>query len=193
MMSLESLCELGGQLASGGAASALAKTAVAPFERVKILMQTSSLEGCRPAGHRRFAGVLDALARIPREQGPTSFWRGNATNCSRVIPTYALRFTLFGRFRELVSAGYEPAQPLPLSRQMAAGALSGGTTMLATFPLDLLRTRMSADLTAAGQPRAYRSLPAAARAVVRAQGVPGLYQGLVRPDSLLEAEKSRRG
>jgi hypothetical protein len=53
-------------------------------------------------------------------------------------------------------------EPLPLGRQMAAGALSGSVTMLCTFPLDLLRTRMSAEVTQAGVPRKYGSMPAAA-------------------------------
>jgi hypothetical protein len=39
----EGLRELGLQLASGGLASALAKTTVAPFERAKILLQTQVL------------------------------------------------------------------------------------------------------------------------------------------------------
>ena len=39
----DQLRELGAQLASGGAASAIAKTCIAPFERTKILLQTSNL------------------------------------------------------------------------------------------------------------------------------------------------------
>jgi hypothetical protein len=174
---MEQLRELSVQLASGGTASAAAKTIIAPFERTKILLQTSSLvEGV--GGHRPYSGVVDALARIPREQGLASFWRGNLTNVSRVVPTYALRFTFFDHFRRMTSIGHDPSKPLPLSRQMAAGALSGSVTMLCTFPLDLLRTRMSAEVTVAGVPRVYGSMVAAASGVVRTQGVRGLYQGI---------------
>ena len=173
----EQLGELGVQLASGGAASAIAKTTIAPFERTKILLQTSSLvEGV--GGHRPYRGVVDALARIPREQGVTAFWRGNLTNISRVVPTYALRFMFFDQFRKLTSIGHDVSQPLPLSRQMAAGALSGSVTMLCTFPLDLLRTRMSAEVTAADAPRVYRGMYSSARRIVQTQGPSGLYQGI---------------
>ena len=173
----EQLRELGVQLASGGAASAIAKTTIAPFERTKILLQTSSLvEGV--GGHRPYTGIVDALARIPREQGVTAFWRGNLTNISRVVPTYALRFTFFDQFRKLTSIGHDASKPLPLSRQMAAGALSGSVTMLCTFPLDLLRTRMSAEVTTAGTPRVYRGMASSARRIVQTQGVAGLYQGI---------------
>eukprot|EP01043_Picozoa_sp_COSAG02_P022637 COSAG02_NODE_1182_length_14021_cov_4.502442_11_plen_326_part_00 len=173
----EQLRELSVQLGSGGAASAIAKTTIAPFERTKILLQTSSLvEGM--GGHRPYRGVVDALARIPREQGVAAFWRGNLTNISRVVPTYALRFMFFDQFRKLTSIGHDSSKPLPLSRQMAAGALSGSVTMLCTFPLDLLRTRMSAEVTAAGAPRVYRGMYSSARRIVQAQGVSGLYQGI---------------
>ena len=186
----EQLGELGVQLASGGAASAIAKTTIAPFERTKILLQTSSLvEGV--GGHRPYRGVVDALARIPREQGVTAFWRGNLTNISRVVPTYALRFMFFDQFRKLTSIGHDVSQPLPLSRQMAAGALSGSVTMLCTFPLDLLRTRMSAEVTAADAPRVYRGMYSSARRIVQTQGPSGLYQGI--GISLFDVDLGTRG
>jgi len=174
----EKLRELGGQLASGGLASAIAKTCVAPFDRTKILLQTSDVIAKSTPGHRSYTGVFDAFRRIPQEQGLSSFWRGNLTNCSRVVPTYALRFTFFDHFREFVSKGCDPTKSLPLSRQMAAGALSGTVTMLCTFPLDLLRTRMSAEVTAAGKARVYGSMVASAARIVRVDGVVGLYRGL---------------
>jgi solute carrier family 25 (adenine nucleotide translocator) protein 4/5/6/31 len=174
----DQLHELCVQLCSGGAASAFAKTCVAPFDRTKILLQTSSLSHGK-TGHSHFTGVLDTLARVPREQGFTAFWRGNLTNCTRVIPTYALRFTFFDRFQRMVTPrGHSPGQALPLSRQMAAGSLSGGVTMLVTYPLDLLRTRMAAEVTQAGQPRVYSGIVSAAGHTVRGQGIGGLYQGL---------------
>ena len=175
MTPAEQLRELGTQLASGGAASAFAKTCIAPFERTKILLQTSNLV-TGVGGHKEYRGIVDVLTRIPREQGVTAFWRGNFTNISRVVPTYALRFTFFDHFRRLTSIGHDPSKPLPLSRQMAAGALSGSVTMLCTFPLDLLRTRMSAEVTQAGVPRKYGSMPAAAASIVRTQGPRGLYE-----------------
>ena len=97
----EKLRELGGQLASGGLASAIAKTCVAPFDRTKILLQTSDVIAKSTPGHRSYTGVFDAFRRIPQEQGLSSFWRGNLTNCSRVVPTYALRFTFFDRIHPL--------------------------------------------------------------------------------------------
>lgn len=60
------------------ALGAAAETASAPFERVRILLQTrrSSAEG-----------VTDCLVEIVREQGFISLWRGNAVAVLRYICT----------------------------------------------------------------------------------------------------------
>ena len=136
------------KLAAGGAASASAKTLVAPFERVKLLLQVGRGGAAHP-------GVVATLRSMVRNEGAWSLWRGNGTNCVRIVPTYALRFALFDRFRDAVSpAGYRDAgrvqslQPLPLERQMAAAALSGASAALVTHPLDLLRTRISTSTSA---------------------------------------------
>ena len=153
-------------LMSGGAASATAKTAVAPFERVKLLLQVGRGGATHP-------GVLSTLSQTVRTEGARALWRGNGTNCVRIVPTYALRFAFFDRFRDLVTPdGYGERRDrrgrpltLPLGRQMAAAALSGAATMVLTHPLDNLRTRISTSATTQS-----------VRATV-AQG--GLYRGIV--------------
>jgi hypothetical protein len=39
-------------------------------------------------------GGVSLRQRIPAEQGVLAYWRGNMTNVSRVVPTYALRWAL---------------------------------------------------------------------------------------------------
>ena len=43
--------------------------------------------------------------RVAREQGVASFWRGNLTNCLRVAPTSAMRFTLMDHFQAVAALG----------------------------------------------------------------------------------------
>lgn len=169
-------------LLTGGLASAIGKTAVAPFERVRLLLQTQSLikDHANP-----YSGTMDALRRLPREQGVASLWRGNLPNLLRIVPTYGLRFTFLGYFQSAAAWGAPAGQPLSLSRQMVAGAMSGFATVLVTYPLDLVRTRMSADVRAtgsypggaAGSSRA-AGITAALRTVVQRDGATGLYRGL---------------
>jgi solute carrier family 25 (adenine nucleotide translocator) protein 4/5/6/31 len=166
-------------LVTGGLASALSKTAVAPFERIRLLLQTQTLI---PGHSNEYKGVVDAFMRLPREQGVLSMWRGNIPNLLRIVPTYALRFSLFDYFQDLASIGWQQGKPLSLTRQMASGALSGFATVLVTYPLDLARTRMSAELTRASlvSPLDARpsSLMETLRVVVQHEGFFGLYRGL---------------
>jgi len=83
---------------------------VAPFERVKIVLQTQA-----NMGDVRYMSAAHALQRIPKDQGGvTAFWRGNLTNCARVVPTYALRFALFDVFQKIASTGVILTRRCPL-------------------------------------------------------------------------------
>ena len=164
---LENFCTA---LLTGGLSSAIAKTTVAPFERVRLVLQTQSLI----KGHDRpFSGPIDCLVRIPREQGFASLWRGNVPNLLRIVPTYGLRFTFLDYFQAAAAYGAPTGQPLSLPRQMASGGLSGFATILVTYPLDLARTRMSAELD--GRASVTRTM----RTVWQHEGFRGLYRGLL--------------
>lgn len=77
--------------AAGGISAAVAKTAVAPIERVKLLLQVQQISKQIPE-EQRYKGIVDCLVRLPREQGITSYWRGNLANVIRYFPTQALNF-----------------------------------------------------------------------------------------------------
>jgi hypothetical protein len=165
----------------GGGASVIAKTTTAPLERVKILLQTQDLAQ-RP-GASRFSGMAKTLVRVHGEQGLVSLWRGNLTNCARVMPTYALRFTVFDIYQGWFQTYAPDGGPLPLLPALASGALSGATGAFFSHPLDLLRTRMSAE-TVHESSRVQKHIFTSCKDIIRTEGVVGFYKGLVI--SLLE-------
>lgn len=162
-------------MVSGGAASVSVRTIEAPLERIKILLQNQNMA---PDSHQRYAGAVDAGRRIFKEQGFLSFWRGNLTNCLRVVPSTALRFTLMDQYQSLAAAlcGVSDASKLPLHGQMLSGGLSGATTMLVVYPLDLTRTRLSADVSTKKQ---YSGILDCLRQTTRQHGFQGNYRGLL--------------
>lgn len=174
----DNLEDVSRKMFAGGVSSAFAKTCAAPFDRVKILLQTrTTLEASGlMEGRKPYSGIFSTLARVPQEQGFFALWRGNIPNCVRIVPTYALRFTFMPSFQRIASYGSDPASPLSLQRQMVAGGLSGGATMLFTYPLDLLRTRLGADVRAHGHSRS--SMVGVARLVQRTEGWAGFYKGI---------------
>ena len=77
---------------AGGLSGAFAKSATAPIERVKLLLQTQAVNAAIPV-EKRYKGPVDCVLRVYREQGLVSFWRGNVANCLRYVPNAMLSFS----------------------------------------------------------------------------------------------------
>ncbi|CAM9250259.1 unnamed protein product [Hapterophycus canaliculatus] len=64
--------------------------------RAKLLLQVQWVHAdIHP--DRRYNGLTDCIRRVYQEQGFLSFWRGNAVNVARHIPSQALNFSLRDR------------------------------------------------------------------------------------------------
>lgn len=63
---------------SGGVAGVVAKTTVAPFERIKIIYTASNQRFSYKSAF--FKGI-----EIVKNEGWRSLWRGNIINCTRVF------------------------------------------------------------------------------------------------------------
>lgn len=86
--------------AAGGISAAISKTAVAPIERVKLLLQVQHISK-QIAKENQYKGMVDCFVRIPREQGFLSFWRGNLANVIRYFPTQALNFAFKDKYKQV--------------------------------------------------------------------------------------------
>lgn len=71
----------------GGAAAIVSKSAVAPIERVKLLLQNQSEMIKRGQLKRPYLGVTNGFKRVFAEEGLVAFWRGNQANVIRYFPT----------------------------------------------------------------------------------------------------------
>ena len=61
----------------GGVAAAVSKTAVAPIERVKLLLQTQDVNVKMESGEmKKFTGIFDCFSRIIKQEGTFYLWRG---------------------------------------------------------------------------------------------------------------------
>ncbi|GMI67611.1 ADP/ATP carrier 1 [Hibiscus trionum] len=59
-----------------GMAAIMSKSAAAPIERVKLLLQNQGEMIKRGQLHKPYNGVGDCFKRVLREEGLFSFWRG---------------------------------------------------------------------------------------------------------------------
>jgi len=136
-------------LFAGGISGACARTATAPLDRVKILMQTQRLTS--GGGSDKYTGLWQALNRVVREDGVKGYFRGNLANCIRVIPYSATQFVTFDYCKHVVT-GYTGKEQPTIVQRLACGACAGICASFATHPLDVIRTRLAvqAELTGIG-------------------------------------------
>lgn len=166
---------------SGGVAAAVSKSVVAPIERVKLLLQVQHASK-HIATEQRYKGIIDCLVRIPREQGFTSYWRGNTVNVIRAFPKDAINFASKDKYRAILrehvfnsptSGNFWPR----LSLNMLSGAAAGATSLSVLHPLDFARTRLAADTGRARQDRQFKGVVDCLAKTFRQDGIRGLYRG----------------
>eukprot|EP00004_Rigifila_ramosa_P003980 TRINITY_DN14363_c0_g1_i1.p1 TRINITY_DN14363_c0_g1~~TRINITY_DN14363_c0_g1_i1.p1 ORF type:complete len:301 (+),score=85.96 TRINITY_DN14363_c0_g1_i1:1-903(+) len=131
-------------LASGGVAGAVARTAVSPFDRVKLLFQVQHLQG----GEQKYTGVVQAFVRIYKEEGFLSFWRGNGVNVIRVVPYSAAQMMSYEQYKMMLLR--EDQKDLSIPQRLFAGACAGMTGTALTHPLDTLRLRLAVNTELTG-------------------------------------------
>ncbi|EWM25443.1 adp atp [Nannochloropsis gaditana] len=163
---------------AGGIAAGVSKTAVAPIERVKLLLQTQDANPKIASGEvPRYSGVVNVLVRVSKEQGVSALWRGNAANVLRYFPTQAFNFAFKDTFKAMFPK-YDPQTQFWafFGSNMAAGGLAGAASLLIVYPLDFARTRLAADLGKDGA-REFNGLLDCLGKVAKASGPLALYQG----------------
>ena len=85
---------------AGGVAATISKTAVAPIERVRLLLQVQHAR--KPiTADQRYKGITDCAGHIPKEQGVLSFWRGNLASVIRYFPTQAPNFAFTDKYKQI--------------------------------------------------------------------------------------------
>lgn len=163
---------------AGGVSGAVAKTATAPIERVKLLIQTQDANPKIISGEvKRYNGIVDCFTRVAAEQGIGAFWRGNLTNIIRYFPTQAFNFA----FKDTIKAMFPRADKNTeflkfFAINMASGGLAGAGSLMIVYPLDYARTRLASDVGVGKQQ--FNGLMDCLTKTVKSSGVGGLYNGV---------------
>jgi len=163
---------------AGGISAAISKTAVAPIERVKLLLQVQHVS-TQISADQRYKGIVDAFVRIPKEQGFAAFWRGNLANVIRYFPTQALNFAFKDKYKQVFLGGVDKNQQFMryFLGNLASGGAAGATSLCFVYPLDFARTRLAADVGKAGAGREFSGLGNCLSKIYKSDGLVGLYRG----------------
>ncbi|CAI9774492.1 unnamed protein product [Fraxinus pennsylvanica] len=164
----------------GGVSAAVSKTAAAPIERVKLLIQNQDEMIKTGRLSEPYKGIGECFKRTIREEGFGSLWRGNTANVIRYFPTQALNFAFKDYFKRLFNFkkdrdGYWKW----FAGNLASGGAAGASSLLFVYSLDYARTRLANDAKAAkkGGERQFNGLIDVYRKTLKSDGVAGLYRG----------------
>lgn len=165
-------------LLSGGVAAAVSKTAVAPIERVKLLLQVQDASK-QITADKKYKGIIDCFSRVSKEQGFWSLWRGNLANVIRYFPTQALNFAFKDQYRQMFLGGVDKKKEFWrfFMGNLASGGLAGATSLCFVYPLDFARTRLAADIGKGASEREFSGLGHCLTKIYRSDGLYGLYRG----------------
>jgi solute carrier family 25, member 42 len=119
----------------GAVAGVLAKTAVAPAERVKMSYQTTK-------DLFTLSGALERAKGMVKDRGVLSLWRGHSTTVLRVAPFAGFSYA-FHDYAEREMKSNLQVEILPFFYKFSAGAIGGACATLLTYPLDVLRVRLA--------------------------------------------------
>uniref|UniRef100_A0A8C1HD69 ADP/ATP translocase n=2 Tax=Cyprinus carpio TaxID=7962 RepID=A0A8C1HD69_CYPCA len=163
---------------AGGIAAAISETAVAPIERVKLLLQIQHASK-QITVDKQYKGIVDCIVRIPKEQGFLSFWRGNLANVIRYFLTQALNFAFKDKYKNIFLDGVDKRTQFwrYFAGNLASGGAAGATSLCFVYPLDFARTRLAADVGKAGAEREFTGLGNCLTKIIKSDGLRGLYQG----------------
>jgi len=164
----------------GGVSAAVSKTAAAPIERVKLLIQNQDEMIKSGRLSEPYKGIGECFSRTIKEEGFGSLWRGNTANVIRYFPTQALNFAFKDYFKRLFNFkkdrdGYWKW----FAGNLASGGAAGASSLFFVYSLDYARTRLANDSKAAkkGGERQFNGLVDVYKKTLKSDGIAGLYRG----------------
>lgn len=149
------------KLMSGAVAGAVSRTAVAPLETIKTHLMVGSCGN----------SMAEVFDNITMSEGWKGLFRGNLVNVIRVAPSKAIELFAYGTVKKQLTPEHGEHPKLPLPASFIAGAVAGVSSTLLTYPLELLKTRLTVN-------EDYKNLFDAVTKIVQAEGPGGLYKGL---------------
>ena len=118
------------------------KTAVSPITRIKVLQQIESYHKSN-----NYLNFNKSVQYIYKQEGFKGFYKGNLTNIYKSIPNYCLKFPLNDLYLNNVikTKNYKSIKELPFNELLKAGIFTGTIQTSVTYPIDLVRTRITQD------------------------------------------------
>merc|ERR1711942_522512 len=165
-----------------GAAAVISKTAAAPIERIKLLVQNQDEMIKSGRLSEPYKGVVDCTVRTFKTEGLLPFWRGNLANCLRYFPTQALNFAFKDTIKAVFKSDPKESYAMKFTKNIFSGGAAGAMSLCFVYSLDYARTRLANDAKSSGKgggERQFNGLIDVYRKTIATDGIQGLYRGFV--------------
>ncbi|XP_062385529.1 electrogenic aspartate/glutamate antiporter SLC25A13, mitochondrial [Sardina pilchardus] len=151
----------------GSVAGAVGATAVYPIDLVKTRMQNQRSTGSF-VGELMYKNSFDCFKKVVRYEGFFGLYRGLLPQLLGVAPEKAIKLTVndFVRGKTMLKDG-----TVPLPFEILGGACAGGSQVIFTNPLEIVKIRLQVAGEITTGPRV------SALSVIRDLGFFGLYKG----------------
>ncbi|CEG82467.1 Putative Coenzyme A transporter [Rhizopus microsporus] len=187
---------------AGGVAGCMAKTAIAPLDRIKILFQSRNPIFERYAG--TFTGAFKAGHEIYKNAGLIGLFQGHSMTLIRIFPYAAIKFVTYEQYRAILMptrAKETPAKqfvagslaaddsdltssqrkalskpPLKTWAELLCGGTAGLVAQTSSYPLEVIRRRM--QVGGLLNPSKFVGFIETTKDIYKVKGIKGFYVGL---------------
>merc|ERR1712176_317279 len=160
-----------------GVAAGVSKTAAAPIERIKLLVQNQDEMIKQGRLDKPYNGVVDCLRRVLATEGVYPLWRGNLGQCLRYFPTQALNFAFKDSIKAIFATPKDASAQRKFATNIASGGAAGTLSLMFVYSLDYARTRLANDAKGKGGERQFNGLVDVYVKTLKSDGIQGLYRG----------------
>lgn len=152
------------QMATAGFISAIPTTLVmAPTERIKVVLQTSSGQS-----------FIGAAKRLVQQGGVQSLFKGSLATLARDGPGSALYFASYEVSKKMLNRGAPAGDQVNITNVCISGGIAGVSMWLVVFPIDTIKTKLQASASQHKQ-----TMLEATREIYRTRGgIKGFFPGL---------------
>lgn len=168
--------------AIGGVSTAVTQSILSPIERIQLIFMTKSTNPAFIRSQKKLT-IKRCVERIFRKEGLKAFWRGNTSIVARSLPSTALNFSLKNFYQGLFTKIYSRKKKeelgfwVEITKNLLSGGLAGSTSLMLTYPLDMLRVRMAVDMGPV-EKRKYSTVGDCFRKISKTEGIRGFYKGM---------------
>jgi solute carrier family 25 phosphate transporter 23/24/25/41 len=154
---------------AGSLAGALAQSVIYPLEvlKTRLVLRTTG----------QYSSALDCAVKILQREGVCGFYRGYVPNMIGILPYAGIDLAVYETLkRQYMSRRSSSDEEIGTSVMIICGVVSSSCGQLASYPLQLVRTRLQANVTIDGEGCA--TMSGTFRAILTSDGFVGLYRGI---------------